>query len=67
MKNIELNTNIADQSTMISALSEQYSHSCSLENKMEIACLLENRANILRILAERLATQTREAKENESI
>lgn len=63
MKNIELNTNIADQSTMISALSEQYNHSSSLENKMEIACLLENRANILRILAERLATQTREEHE----
>lgn len=63
MKNIELNINIADQSTLISALSEQYSHSCSLENKMEIACLLENRANILRILAERLATQTREEHE----
>lgn len=63
MKNIELNTNIADQSTLISALSEQYSHSCSLKNKMETACLLENRANILRILAERLATQTREGHE----
>ena len=63
MKNIELNTNIADQSTLISDLSDQYSHSCSLENKMEIACLLENCANILRILAERLATQTREEHE----
>lgn len=63
MKNIELNTNIADQSTMINALSERYSHSDSLEDKMKVACELENRANIIRILTEQLATQTRETHE----
>lgn len=63
MKNIELNTNIADQSTMINALSERYSHSDSLKDKMKVACELENRANIIRILTEQLATQTRETHE----
>ena len=67
MENRELNVQIADQATVLSALSAQYDRAVSVEEKMEAACQLENHANILRILAERLATQTREAKENEPI
>lgn len=63
MENRELNVQIADQSTMINALSERYSHSDSLKYKMKVACELENRANIIRILTEQLATQTREKHE----
>lgn len=64
MENRELNVQIADQATVLSVLSAQYGRAVSVEKKMEAACRLENHANILRILAERLATQTREAKEN---
>lgn len=67
MENRELNVQIADQTTVLSVLSAQYGRAVSVEEKMKAACQLENHANILRILAERLATQTREAKENEFI
>lgn len=56
----QLNTKVADQVTVLSALSAQWDRSLSPNEQMEVACHLENHANLLRIQAERLATGTRE-------
>lgn len=60
----ELNVKIENLTSSMYLLSRRYEAIDDMNIKMKTACQLENRTNILRILAERLATQTREARNN---
>lgn len=62
MENRKLNMKIGDLISSMYLLSCRYSNFDDIEIRMEAACQLENGANILRILAERLATQTWEER-----
>ena len=62
MKNQELtqiHNQLADQITVINALSAQGSRSITIDERMKAAIDLENYSNMLRITAEQLATGTR--------
>lgn len=62
MKNQELtqiHNQLADQITVINALSAQWSRSITIDEKIKAAADLENCSNMLRITTEKLATGTR--------
>ena len=71
MQNKELNNfnkMIADKATVISNLSRQYDKASTPEELMWCAIQLQNHANALRVIAERLGTDTKEVyggKKNE--
>lgn len=71
MQNKELskfNIMISDKATIISNLSEQYSKASTPEELMWCAIQMQNHANALRVIAERLGTDTKEVyggKKNE--
>lgn len=63
MQNKELNNfnkMIADKTIIISNLSNQYSEASTPEELMWCAIQLQNHANALRVIAERLGTDTKE-------
>lgn len=55
----QLHNQLADQITVINALSAQWSRSITIDEKIKVAADLENCSNMLRITAEQLATGTR--------
>lgn len=55
----QLHNQLADQITVINALSAQWSRSITIDEQMKAAIDLENYSNMLRITAEKLATGTR--------
>lgn len=55
----QLHNQLADQITVINALSAQWSRSITVDEQMKAAIDLENYSNMLRITAEKLATGTR--------
>ena len=55
----QLHNQLADQITVINALSAQWSRSITIDERMKAAIDLENYSNMLRITAEQLATGTR--------
>ncbi|OYS69022.1 hypothetical protein CBF94_07815 [Limosilactobacillus reuteri] len=62
MQNKELNKFnkiIADKTTIISILSNQYDHASTPEELMWCAIQMQNYANALRVIAERLGTDTK--------
>lgn len=62
MQNKELskfNIMIGDKATIISNLSEQYSKASTPEELMWCAIQMQNHANALRVIAERLGTDTK--------
>ena len=59
----QLHNQLADQITVINALSAQWSRSITIDEQMKAAADMENQSNMLRIVAERLATGTRELDE----
>lgn len=50
---------ISDKSIVIGNLADQYGHTPNPDKKMKAAIQIENHANALRVLTERLATETR--------
>ncbi len=56
----QIHNEVADQTTVISALSAQWLRSVTIDERMKAAADLENYANLLKISAEELATGTRE-------
>lgn len=56
----QIHNKVADQTTVISALSAQWLRSVTIDERMKAAADLENYANLLKISAEKLATGTRE-------
>lgn len=71
MQNEELtnfNKMIADKATIIVNLSDQYKEASTPEELMWCAIQIQNHANALRVIAERLGTDTKEVyggKKNE--
>lgn len=71
MENKELNKfnkMLSDKATIISNLSNQYSKASTPEELMWCAIQMQNHANALRVIAERLGTDTKEVyggKKNE--
>lgn len=71
MRNKELNKfnkMIGDKATIIGNLSDQYSKASTPEELMWCAIQMQNHANALRVIAERLGTDTKEVyggKKNE--
>lgn len=62
MENQELkkfNNMIADKATIISSLSDQYAKASTPEELMWCAIQMQNYANALRVIAERLGTDTK--------
>lgn len=62
MENQELkkfNNMIADKATIISSLSDQYAKASTPEELMWCAIQMQNHANALRVIAERLGTDTK--------
>lgn len=55
----QLHNQLADQITVINALSARWSRSITIDEQMKAAIDLENYSNMLRITAEQLATGTR--------
>lgn len=55
----KLNNMIADKTTIISNLSNQYSKASTPEELMWCAIQMQNHANALRVIAERLGTETK--------
>ena len=64
----KFNSMIADKATVIGNLSRQYSKASTPEELMWCAIQMQNHANALRIITERLGTDTKEVyggKKNE--
>ena len=59
MELTQLHNQLADQITVINALSAQWSCSITIDEQMKAAIDLENYSNMLRITTEKLATGTR--------
>lgn len=62
MKNQDLkkfNNMITDKATIINHLSDQYNHASTPEELMWCAIQMQNHANALRVITERLGTDTK--------
>lgn len=59
----QIHNQLADQITVLNALLAQWSRSITIDERMKAAADMENQSNMLRIVAERLATGTRELYE----
>lgn len=55
----KFNKMIADKATIISHLSDRYAQASTPEERMWCAIQMQNHANALRIVAERLGTDTK--------
>lgn len=59
----QIHNQLADQITVLNVLLAQWSRSITIDERMKAAADMENQSNMLRIVAERLATGTRELYE----
>lgn len=59
----QIHNQLADQITVLDALSAQWSRSITIDERMKAAADMENCSNMLRITTEKLATGTRQLYE----
>lgn len=59
----QIHNQLADQITVLNALSAQWSCSITIDERMKAAADMENCSNMLRITTEKLATGTRQLYE----